>query len=117
MSTLSKAPLVHCHCVYAKVVPKATKAEVLRRLGDSERDFEAVPDLCEMAARKDPALARLAADPKTEIVACFPRAVRWLFHGAGYDLPEGIKVHNMRELGPDQVCEALGLGAGGETQA
>ena len=117
MSTTSKAPLVHCHCVYAKVVPKATKAEVLRRLGDSGRDFEAVPDLCEMAARKDPALARLAADPNTEIVACFPRAVRWLFHGAGHDLAEGIKVHNMRELGADEVCEAIGLPAAKETEA
>ena len=36
-------------------------AAVLRQLCDSGQSFEAVADLCEMSARKDPALQRLAA--------------------------------------------------------
>ena len=100
--------LVHCHCVYAKVVPKDTKAEVLQRLAASKRDFEAVPDLCEMSARKDPALARYAADPGVEIVACFPRAVRWLFHAAGHELHDKAQIHNMREAGVQEICAAIG---------
>ncbi len=101
--------IVHCHCVYAKVVPPGTKAEMLERLGSSGADFEAVPDLCEMSARKDAALARYAGDPDVEVVACFPRAVRWLFHSAGHDLDPGVKVHNMRESTPDDICAALAL--------
>ena len=101
--------LVHCHCVYSKVVPKATKDEVLRRLGASDAAFEAVPDLCEMAARGDESLAEMASDPETEIVACFPRAVRWLFHSAGHELDEGVRVHNMREQSADEISEALAL--------
>lgn len=101
--------IVHCHCVYAKVVPKDVKAEVLRRLGDSGVPFEAVPDLCEMSARKDDALDRIAANGEVEIVACFPRAVRWLFHSAGKDLAPGARIHNMREATADEIAETLEL--------
>lgn len=111
--------ILHCHCVYAKVVPAATKAEVLERIGASGEDFEAVPDLCEMSARKDPALGRHAAaeeaDEDVEIVACFPRAVRWLFHSAGHDLPSSAKIHNMRESSADEICAALELKEGERT--
>ena len=48
------APILYCHCAYAKIVPAATKQEVLERLVRSGVPFEAVPDLCEMSARKDP---------------------------------------------------------------
>ncbi len=107
--------IVHCHCVYAKVVPAATKAEVLERIGASGVDFEAVPDRCEMSARKDPALARYAGDEDIEIVACFPRAVRWLFHSAGHDLAGSAKIHNMRESSANEVCAALELQEEGRT--
>ena len=96
--------LVYCHCAYAKVVPEGVKLEVLRALGASGRDFEALPDLCEMSARKDPALADLAGDENVRIVACYPRAVRWLFHAAGHTLNEKTEVLNMRE---DQAAELL----------
>lgn len=99
---------LYCHCAYAQVVPKGTKEEVLRRLGESGAAFDAVPDLCEMAARKDPALRRLAAEGELRIAACFPRAVRWLFHAGGAPLSEGsYRVLNMRDQEPDEVLEGL----------
>lgn len=108
--------IVHCHCVHSKVVPADVKADVLERLAASGEDFEAVPDLCEMSAAKDPALARFAGDGDVEVVACFPRAVRWLFHSAGQDLAAGASIHNMRTQSADEVCSALGLSPdGGES--
>jgi hypothetical protein len=101
--------LLYCHCAYAKVVPAEVKQEVLRRLGDSGRDFEAVPDLCEMAARQDPALAEYAGDPELDIVACYPRAVRWLFHAGGQALHEETGIHNMREATATDIAGAIGL--------
>lgn len=103
--------LLYCHCAYAKVVPKTVKNEVLERLGDSDKDFEAVPDLCEMSARKDPALADYAQDPKLSIVACYPRSVRWLFHAAGHQLNEKVELLNMRESSADELVETLALTA------
>ena len=100
--------IVYCNCTYAKVVPPAVKQEVLKRLSASGVAFEAVPDLCEMSARKDPALKRMAECGDTKIAACFPRAVQWLFHAAKTPLPEeGVEVLNMREQSADDIMAKL----------
>ena len=104
--------ILYCHCAYAQVVPKAVKEEVLRRLGESGVAFDAVADLCEMSARRDPALMQLAAGGGVKVAACYPRAVKWLFHAAGAPLPEaGVEVVNMRTEPAEAVVEAL-LGPG-----
>ena len=100
--------ILYCHCQYAQVVPKDVKEAVLRRLCESGVAFEAVADLCEMAARRDAALARLAAGGAVKIAACFPRAVKGLFHQAGADLPaDGAEVLNMRVQSAAEVVAAL----------
>ena len=107
----SQERVLYCHCAFAKVVPDQTKAEVLERLSDSDAGFDAVPDLCEMSARRDAALANLAGadDSGTlKIAACFPRAVKWLFHAAGTPLPEDrVEVINMRELSGAEAADRL----------
>jgi hypothetical protein len=100
--------ILYCHCAFAQVVPAETKAAVLEQLSASGVSFEAVPDLCEMSARRDPALADMAAEGAT-IVACYPRAVRWLFTAAGSDLPEGVRVLNMRVAQAPEILAALEL--------
>ena len=100
--------ILYCHCTYAQVVPKATKEAVLEKLCASGMNFEACGDLCEMSARKDPALKRLAEGDSIKIAACYPRAVRWLFHAADAPLPpDGVEVLNMRVDGPETICAAL----------
>ncbi len=100
--------ILYCHCQYAQVVPREVKEAVLRRLCESGVAFEAVADLCEMTARRDPALARLAANGGVKIAACFPRAVKGLFHQAGADLAlDRTEVLNMRTLSADEVVAAL----------
>lgn len=100
--------ILYCNCTYAKVVPPDVKKEVLRRLSDSGQAFDAVADLCDMSARKDPALVKIAEGGCTKIAACYPRAVKWLFHAAGMPLPdEGVAVLNMREDSADEVVKEL----------
>lgn len=100
--------ILYCHCKYAKVIPQDVKHRVLAGLNSSDLGFEAVPDLCEMSARRDPALARLAAAGKSKIIACHARAVQGLFHAAGSPLPEkGVEILNMREQGADEILEKL----------
>ena len=90
---------LYCRCAFAKVIPEDTKNAKLEELCSSGEPFEAVPDLCEMAAKRDPKLAELAAQKDIEIIACHPRAVKGLFHQAGSDLQECAKITNMREEG------------------
>lgn len=100
--------ILYCHCQYAQVVPKEVKEAVLRQLCESGIAFEAVADLCEMAARRDPALQRLASNGAVKIAACFPRAVKGLFHQANADLAPGrTEVLNMRTLTAEEVIAAL----------
>ena len=99
--------ILYCHCAFAQVVPPETKTAVLDGLSGSGVSFEAVPDLCEMSARRDPALAEIAAGENVAIVACYPRAVRWLFNGAGVSLPELVPVLNMREQAPADILAAV----------
>ena len=100
--------ILYCNCTFAKVVPLDVKKDVLRRLSDSSQAFDAVADLCDMSARKDPALRKIAEGGCTKIAACYPRAVKWLFHAAGNPLPdEGIEVLNMRENSADDIVREL----------
>ena len=105
---MSTPAILYCHCQYAQVVPKEVKAAVLQRLCESGVAFDAVADLCEMAARRDPALQQLAASGAVKIAACFPRAVKGLFHQCNADLaPDRTEVLNMRTLTADEVCARL----------
>lgn len=100
--------ILYCHCQYAQVVPKDVKDAVLKKLCESGVAFEAVADLCEMAARRDPSLQRLASGGAVKIAACFPRAVKGLFHQTSADLaPDATEILNMRTLPADEICERL----------
>lgn len=136
-------PILYCRCAYAKVLPEDVKDLVLERLIDSNLPFESVSDLCEMSARKDPGLVPLSQQAGLRIVACYPRAVKWLFSAAGAAIqtdssqsessqsesnqsdakqPVYIEVLNMRTDSADTVCAKLGIGKaetteGAESQA
>jgi hypothetical protein len=100
--------ILYCNCTYAQVVPKEVKEGVLKKLCESGVAFDAVADLCEMSARRDPSMKRLAEAGSVKIAACYPRAVKWLFHAAQADLPvEGTEVLNMRVQNAEEVCAAL----------
>ena len=105
---MNQPAILYCHCQYARVVPDDVKNAVLRKLCDSGQPFEAVADLCEMSARKDPTLARLAGCGPVKIAACVPRAVKWLFSAADAPLSkEETEVINLRTLTADDACAAL----------
>ncbi len=118
--------ILYCHCAYAKVVPPEVKTAVLSALSEANVEFDAVPDLCEMAARGDARLREVAAldGEPLRIAACYPRAVRWLFASAGAALPaESVRVWNMRVETADAVMDGLlspgdeaGLPASGVSQ-
>jgi hypothetical protein len=104
--------ILYCHCAFAQAVPRPVKQDVLRALTDAGVDFDACADLCEMSARKDPALAEFAAAEHLTCVACYPRAVRWLFTAAGATLDESkVRFLNMRGQTAAEIIAALSGGA------
>lgn len=104
-----KLNILYCHCKYARVVEKNVKDGVLDGLSASGVSFHAAPDLCEMASRKDSMMNQRAKAGDLHIIACYPRAVKALYKQAGFDYPDDITIHNMREETPDQILETLNL--------
>lgn len=107
MSASQQLRILYCHCAFARVVPADVKKTVLARLASSNVEFDAVPDLCEMSARRDPRLAELASTESLRIAACFPRAVQGLFEAAGRPLPPSAQILNMRTGAADEVAAEL----------
>ncbi|MDF1849890.1 MAG: hypothetical protein P1U85_03585 [Verrucomicrobiales bacterium] len=106
----SPKKILYCRCAFAQVVPTEVKNQVLEKLTESEISFECVSDLCEMSARKDERLTHLLGDEEpVQIAACYPRAVRWLFHAAGVPFPEDdrVEVLNMREQDAETIVDKL----------
>src|SRR4051812_11083713 len=99
--------IVYCNCSFARVLAPEVKTAVLEGLASSGVAFDAVPDLCEMSARKDPALVQISEGDVT-IAACYPRAVRWLFSAAGAPLDaERATILNMRSDSAESVLNSL----------
>ena len=100
--------ILYCHCAFAQVISQGVKQKVLEQLTAAGVDFEAVPDLCEMAARRDPLLKDIANQPNLRIAACYPRAVKGRFTAAECPLPEnGPEIINMRVLNGEEAASAL----------
>jgi NAD-dependent dihydropyrimidine dehydrogenase PreA subunit len=111
-----KTTIIYCHCAYYQIIPDGVKSAVLDALKNAGIEFEAVPDLCRMCADKDPALKSWAKADTIKIIACHPRAVRWLFHAAGAPLPqsrkgsltgEGVEFLNMRTDKTEKIISSL----------
>jgi hypothetical protein len=100
--------ILFCNCTYANVLPAEVKSAVLRKLCESGVAFDAVADLCELSARKDPTLAAIAEGGPVKIAACFPRAIKWLFASAVAPLTAaGAEILNMRIQNSEEVTAAI----------
>lgn len=100
--------LVYCNCTYARVIDKEVKAEVLAGLSSSGKQFTAVPDLCELAAKNDAQLDDIFNGEPVRLAACYKRAVKGLCHTAKVEWDDdNINVINMREDTAAKVLAAM----------
>lgn len=94
--------IVYCNCSYARAIPASTKATVLEQLSDEHLDFEGISDLCDLAARDKEKFNEIIRED-TQLIACFPRAIKGLCHAAGDTEAEKIQLHNMRGESPEDI--------------
>jgi len=67
--------------------------------------------LCGLCAERDPRLKEWAAAESLRIVACYPRAIKWLFAAGGAPLAEeGVEFINMRTGKAEDMVASLGDG-------
>jgi len=106
--TAKQPRVVLCGCVYYDLIPRASREQILAALQQDGVALEVVPDLCGLAANREPRLKTWADEAPLTIVACFPRAVRWLFRAAGAPLLDGqVRLLNMRTQPPEEIIREL----------
>lgn len=96
-----------CQCAYAGLLDPAAVRALCLQAQEKGGQLHSVPDLCELAGRRDPLLGRLVAEGNLTVAACHPRAVKWLFAAAGAPLPQDAGLVNLRlELPSNAFPEA-----------
>ncbi|MCM8534181.1 MAG: hypothetical protein NE330_23665 [Lentisphaeraceae bacterium] len=102
---MSEVKKVYCNCTYAKIIDAEVKSAVLDRISSSGEEVVCLPDICEMAARKDPELEKVFTG-KVKLAACYERSVKWLCHKGGIEInQENVEIINMRDQSAEDVCE------------
>jgi NAD-dependent dihydropyrimidine dehydrogenase PreA subunit len=104
--------IVVCCCAHYERVPREAVERVLGALQGRDMPVEVVPDLCGMAADRDPRLANWARADALHLVACYPRALKWLFNAAGAPLAaDRARYSNLRVQPAEDVLAGLFGGA------
>lgn len=98
--------ILYCRCAYPHVIPQETAERLLGALESSGQDFNIISDMCFMAARQPDRLKALTQNKSLKILACFPRAVKWLFEWAGIDTND-VEFFNMRTTPPEELMKSL----------
>ncbi len=103
-----RAHVVFCSCAHYETIPQTTKQQIFDSLRDADIAVEAVADLCGMAANRHPRLRHWAQAEQLSIIACFPRAIQWLFKAAGVPLNlERTHLLNMRTQSVEEIVDAI----------
>jgi len=87
----------------------AIRQAVLEGLTRAGVVFEAVPDLCKLAADKALCLKDWASSDALTVIGCFPRTIRWLFHAGGASLDNSFDLMclNMHTQSAEAILAAV----------
>ena len=97
-----------CRCSQADKVDPLAADKILDALSKSNALVTVADDLCGLAAAKDPLLAEIAAAPRSAVIACRTRAVKWLFAAAGVPLDESkTAIYALRDQTAADILSAL----------
>ena len=103
------SPVLLCRCAHAATIPAERREAVLGGLASCGRPVTVVDDLCGLAVRQSPKLQALAASAeRLTVVACHPRAVRWLLERSGAaPAPKQIEYLDMRSVSAEAILAAV----------
>ena len=102
--------ILFCGCCRSDIIADETKQRVRTSLQKSGIAYKDYPELCELAAQKDQELQNeLVAASSVTIIACFPRAVKWILNAGSASVAEkDVRYFNMREQSAEEIIRALG---------
>jgi Pyruvate/2-oxoacid:ferredoxin oxidoreductase delta subunit len=97
--------VIYCDCAHTDIIAPHVKEVIRDGLMRKKIAYEAVPDLCKLAATRDPRLQKWAQNHQLTVIACFERTIQWLFHFGQAPLKqhEALTIHNMRTESPEHI--------------
>lgn len=109
--------VLYCECTHTDYIQPDEQTALIQGLRESGLTVITTPDLCGLAARQDPILSSWAQSPHLTLIACYPRAITWLFERAGAPLPQdgSVLFLNQRHLKPQQILDRLGINTPAES--
>ena len=108
MTEASGARVLFCRCANADFVTDQERQRLQEELAGRGIQAASVDDLCERAAARDPEVLAMARDGDLTIIACHPRAVKWLLAWAQSGQQEsGMTVLNLREGLSDSIIGSI----------
>jgi NAD-dependent dihydropyrimidine dehydrogenase PreA subunit len=99
--------VLFCQCKNAEIISSPLRGEIQGWFLQKRAAHVCVDDLCGMAARKDPHIQEWTAEDNLIVIACYPRAIRWLFAMAGADLKDNALILNQRVLSAQEIIGQL----------
>jgi NAD-dependent dihydropyrimidine dehydrogenase PreA subunit len=103
--------IIYCRCLYSKIFPEENRNILQKILTSEKKNIYITDDLCAESAEKQPELISLIKQHNTTIIACHPRAVKWLLDAAGIEqnLVNSVKYINMMKQSISEIAETLGI--------
>ncbi len=97
--------IIYCKCIHRNFVSAEAGDAILKGLEQCNGDIVIADDLCGLAGSRDPLLKTWAEYDNIFIIACYDRAVRWLFDMAGAPLSgdNNAQILNPRIMSPDEI--------------
>jgi NAD-dependent dihydropyrimidine dehydrogenase PreA subunit len=116
---LEENHILFCHCSGCGVGSGAVRREVLAGLRGRGLAFTEVDDLCRLASGRNQELLALAASAgRLTVVACHPRAVRWMLSAAGVAAgADRLRVLDLRSMSSAEILEQMPVAAGAAVAA
>jgi Pyruvate/2-oxoacid:ferredoxin oxidoreductase delta subunit len=99
--------VIFCQCKNAEIISPQVRETIESWFVQNQVAHVCVDDLCRLAAEKDPRMQEWAAEANPVVIACYPRAVRWLFTMAGANLKDNAQILNQRVLSAQEISEQL----------
>ncbi len=99
--------ILFCNCSHSDIIKSGVKSAVLEALQQRGIVFKGLNGLCRAAKERQPFLKEFAQHGGL-VIACYPRAVKWLFHWSGNPLDEDkVTILNMRTQNPELIISEL----------
>ena len=104
-----KKRIIYCRCIYSEILSKQSRELFQTVLDSSQYNITTVDDLCSLAAKKDSKLINLLEEENLTLIACHPRAVKWLLSsaGVGIDQLKTIRYFNLMKQPMLEILEKI----------